>query len=184
VKQTTTISSEDELRARYSAPESRSTVKVRTSLSGAMKTWLSHSPFFVLSSVADAGIDCSPRGDSPGNAFSVVDDYTIAIPDRKGNNRIDTLRNILKDPRVGLVFLIPGIEEALRIKGTASISIDPSVLNAFSLDGIEPSTVLLVKIQSAYVQNARAIRSARLWDSASLIKSLDVPTAAELHGLE
>jgi PPOX class probable FMN-dependent enzyme len=146
-----------------------------------MKTWLEHSPFFILSSVTDSGIDCSPRGDKPGEAFRVLDDRTIAIPDRRGNNRIDTLKNILNDPRIGLVFLIPGVAEALRIKGLASISIDPALLDTFTLDGEPPATVVLVSVQHAYVQNARATRAADLWNAQTHLTPAEVPNARELY---
>ena len=146
-----------------------------------MQKWLAHSPFFVLSSAATDSIDCSPRGDKPGEAFQVIDSNTIAIPDRRGNNRIDTLKNILRDPRVGLVFFIPGIEEALRIRGTASISINPTLLDRFTLDDARPVTVMLITVESAYVQNARAIRAADLWNSDSNVSSEDVPSVEELY---
>lgn len=148
-----------------------------------MKKWLEHSPFFVLASVTNSSIDCSPRGDKPGEAFQVIDSHTIAIPDRRGNNRIDTLKNIVKDPRVGLVFLIPGVEEALRIKGTACISVHPDYLNRFKLDSTLPATVMLITVESAYVQNARAIRAADLWNGDSNVSSEDVPSVEELYNL-
>lgn len=146
-----------------------------------MQKWLMHSPFFILSSVTDTGLDCSPRGDRPGEAFRVLDAHTIAIPDRRGNNRIDTLKNILVDPRVGLVFLIPGVAEALRIKGVANISIDPELLDTFRLSGEPPATVILVSVKRAYVQNARATRAAGLWNTDTHLQPLDVPNAAQLY---
>ena len=145
-----------------------------------MQQWLQHSPFFVLASVTQTGLDCSPRGDAPGEAFCVLDENTIAIPDRRGNNRIDTLRNIIDDPRVGLVFLIPGIDEALRIKGRASISILPELLDQFALDGEQPATVILISITAAYVQNARAVRRAKLWDDEHIVDPQQIPDAAQL----
>lgn len=146
-----------------------------------MKQWLTHSPFFILSSVTDAGLDCSPRGDRPGEAFRVLDSKTIAIPDRRGNNRIDTLKNILADPRIGLVFLIPGVAEALRIRGVANISIDQELLDTFRLNGDPPATVILVSVERAFVQNARATRAADLWNTGSHLTSSQVPSAAELY---
>ena len=122
------ITSADKLAELYPPPRPSSRAKIRDCLSEQMQQWLSHSPFFILGSQRDNGIDCSPRGDAPGQAFRIIDAHTIAIPDRRGNNRIDTLRNILTDSRVGLVFLIPGIEEALRVTGRAAISIDPDLL--------------------------------------------------------
>lgn len=145
-----------------------------------MREWLSHAPFFVMASVGETGVDCSPRGDLPGQAFRVMDASTIAIPDRRGNNRIDTLRNIIIEPRVGLVFFIPGIDEALRIKGHASISVDPALLDEFLLDDIQPATVIMIKIHSVYVQNARAMRSSDLWNPENRQASQALPSAAEL----
>lgn len=130
--------------------------------------------------MGDEGIDCSPRGDLPGKAFQVLDAHTIAIPDRTGNNRIDTLRNILAEPRVGLVFLIPGIDDAVRVKGEASISVDPDLLQNFVLDGRAPATVMLVHVVAAYVQNARAMRQSDLWNPASRQPPGTLPSAAEL----
>ena len=111
----------------------------------------------------------------------MLDDQTIAIPDRRGNNRIDTLRNIISDPRIGLVFLIPGVAEALRIKGLASISIDPELLDTFRLNGDPPATVILVSVEHAYVQNARATRAADLWNVEIHLQSSQVPNAADLY---
>ncbi len=147
-----------------------------------MMEWLSHSPFFVLSSFSDTGVDCSPRGDEPGKAFRVLDKNTVAIPDRRGNNRIETLKNILQDSRIGMVFLIPGVEEALRVKGHGSISVDQQLLDSFCIDGTPPTTVILISVELAYVQNARAIRSANLWDASSQIPRKTLPSAAELYG--
>lgn len=145
-----------------------------------MQRWLAHAPFFVLASHAVDGIDCSPRGDAPGQAFRVLDASTIAIPDRRGNNRIDTLRNLLIDPRVGLVFFIPGIEQLLRIKGRASISIEPALLEAFALDDEPPITVIQVHVSAAYVQNFRAVRRSHLWDESHRVDPDSVPGATDL----
>lgn len=144
-----------------------------------MQRWLQKSPFFILSSCASDGIDCSPRGDEPGTAFQIIDKKHLAIPDRRGNNRIDTLNNILIDPRVGLVFLMPGVYETLRVKGEASITVNPELLQRFQLKGITPATVMLVNIQSVYVQNARAIRAAELWKPSDNAPET-IPSARDL----
>jgi len=146
-----------------------------------MMEWLSHSPFFVLSSFSETGVDCSPRGDEPGKAFRVLDNKTVAIPDRRGNNRIETLKNILHDSRIGMVFIIPGVEEALRVKGHGSISVDQQLLDSFSIDGTPPATVILISVEYAYVQNARAIRAANLWDASSQNPSKALPSVADLY---
>jgi len=175
-----TIDTLDALTQHYSAPRESSTSKIQYGLNSAMQQWLQHSPFFILASTTATGLDCSPRGDAPGKAFCVLDKKTIAIPDRRGNNRIDTLRNIIDDPRVGLVFLIPGIAEALRIKGRASISIKPELLDLFVLDGEQPATVILISITAAYVQNARAVRCANLWRDDHPVAPGLIPDAAQL----
>lgn len=150
-----------------------------------MQKWLAHSPFFLMATTAADTLDCSPRGDRSGEAFRVLDESTIAIPDRRGNNRIETLRNLVHDPRIGLLFMVPGVNDALRIKGTASISINDSLLNSFITDNEPPPrTVLLVKVMSAYVQNARAIRRAGLWDKSTWQNSDQVPNATALSGHE
>jgi len=181
LKKSTSITSLEALASRYPAPRASSQKKVHQALTDPMRRWLSYSPFFVLSSISESGIDCSPRGDKPGEAFRVVDKHTIAIPDRRGNNRIDTLKNILVDPRIGLVFLIPGVAEALRIKGVASISADNELLNTFLLDGEPPATVILVSVEYAYIQNARATRAANLWNLDTHLHPSQVPKAAELY---
>ena len=148
-----------------------------------MQTWLTHSSFFILSTCTLDGLDCSPRGDRPGEAFRILDSNTLAIPDRRGNNRIDTLRNLLVDSRVGLLFIVPGIGEALRIKGRASISIAPDLLASFvSQDEPAPATVLLINITAAYMQNARALRVSGLWDVENHTDASQLPTAQELTG--
>lgn len=174
------LQSVDELASLYPEPRPSSRAKVHHKLSPAMKDWLRQAPFFVLSSVAEGSVDCSPRGDAPGQSHHILDDNTLAIPDRSGNNRIDTLRNIMIDPRVGLLFLIPGVENALRIKGRARISIEPALLDRFTLNDTRPATVILVTISAVYVQNARAFRAAELWSSAGQVDVRKVPNAAEL----
>ena len=168
------------LEARYPAARPASRDKQRGALTPAMREWLTHSPFFVLSSLAETGIDCSPRGDAPGEAFRVLDARRIAIPDRHGNNRIDTLRNLVRDPRVGLVFLVPGIEQTLRVRGRASISTSNELLGAFRLDGQLPATVIVVGVEAVWVQNFRAVRRAALWSGAARRDPASLPDVAEL----
>lgn len=146
-----------------------------------MQRWLASSPFFVLATYSDDGLDCSPRGDPSGEAFRVLDEKTIAIPDRRGNNRINTLRNLITDSRVGLLFIVPGIQEALRIKGRADISVNKALLDSFASDEEPaPATVMLVHVHSAYIQNARAINRAQLWDPQSYNTADQMPDAEEL----
>jgi len=120
------------------------------------------SPFAVLATHGPDGLDASPRGDAPG--FIVVeDDKTLLLPERRGNNRIDSLRNILFDPQVGLLFLIPGTGETLRVNGKAAISVDPALLNRLAVDGKPPKCVLRIAVDTVYFQCARAIIRSQLW---------------------
>ncbi|MFZ6741874.1 pyridoxamine 5'-phosphate oxidase family protein [Undibacterium sp. JH2W] len=130
------------------------------------RTMIEASPFAVLATRGVDGLDASPRGDAPG--FIVVEDeHTLLLPERRGNNRIDSLRNILFDPQVGLLFLIPGIGETLRVNGRASISVDPDLLERMAVDGKAPKCVLRIKVESVYFQCARAILRSQLWQRAS-----------------
>ena len=136
-------------------------------------------PFFALASVGPEGLDCSPRGDGPG-FVKILDDDTLAFPDRRGNNRLDTLRNIVRDPRIAMMFLIPGWNECLRVNGTARISADPDLLEAFAVDNKLPATVILIKITTMYFQCARAIIRAGLWDEADKVDPKSLPSAGQL----
>ncbi len=136
-------------------------------------------PFFAIASIGPGGMDCSPRGDESG-FLRILDERTIAFPDRRGNNRLDTLRNIVADPRVALLFLIPGWNECLRINGTAQITADADLLASFEHQGKQPATVVVVTIQTMYFQCARAIKRAGLWDEASKVDPATLPTAGKL----
>ncbi len=137
------------------------------------------SPFAVLASGGTDGLDISPRGDAPG--FVVVHDmHTLLLPDRRGNNRIDSLRNILVDPHVALLFLIPGVGESLRVNGQASISIEPALLQQFSMEGKLPKCVLIIKVEKVFFQCARAIQRAKLWQPLEHNPKPNVPSAGTI----
>jgi PPOX class probable FMN-dependent enzyme len=122
------------------------------------------SPFAVLATVGADGLDASPRGDAPG-FVAVEDEHTLLVPDRRGNNRIDSLRNVIQDPRVALLFLIPGVGETLRVNGRAHISVAPGLLARFVVDGKSPRSVLVVRVESVFFQCSRAIVRSALWTS-------------------
>jgi len=124
------------------------------------------SPFAVLATAGPNGLDASPRGDPPGFVI-VQDEKTLLLPERRGNNRIDSLRNLLADPRVGLLFLIPGSGETLRVNGTASISIAPELLERCAMQGKPPQCVLVIRVTAVFFQCARAVQRARLWQAAA-----------------
>jgi uncharacterized protein len=134
------------------------------------------SPFAVLATSGPGGLDASPRGDPPG-FVAVHDEKTLLMPDRRGNNRIDSLRNIIADPRVALLFLIPGVGETLRVSGKASITTEPQLLERFAMDGKRPQCVLVVRVDTVFFQCARAIHRSRLWQGG---RPPGVPTAGAI----
>jgi PPOX class probable FMN-dependent enzyme len=144
------------------APAPASTVKVADRITPHYHALIEASPFLALATVGPEGLDCSPRGDQPG-FVRVHDERTLVLPDRRGNNRIDSLRNVIRDPRVALMFLIPGSGTTFRINGRAVISADPDLLKSFAVDGKAPRTCLVVTVVEAYFQCARAIVRSGLW---------------------
>ena len=130
------------------------------------------SPFVVVATRGPAGLDCSPRGDRPG-FVQLADERTSLLPDRRGNNRLDTLRNLLHDPAIALIFLIPGVGETVRVRGTAVISTDPALLTRTAHDGIEPAAVVVVSVSRVYFQCQRAVVRAGLWDRSAQVDRTD-----------
>lgn len=175
------IKSVEQLEALYGAPHPRSLDKEIDHIAAPYQTLIEASPFVVIASVGRDGVDCSPRGDPPG-FVRVIDPKTVMIPDRRGNNRIDTLRNIVEDGRVHLLFMIPGVGETLRIDGQASLLIDPELLETFSLQGKTPRSVLSISVKSVYFQCQKAIARAKLWDSGSHIDRSTLPSAGDMLG--
>jgi uncharacterized protein len=175
-----TISTVAELEALYGPVNPISLSKETAELTPDYRRWIEAAPFFAFASSGPGGLDCSPRGDASGQLFRVVDAKRLAIPDRRGNNRLDTLKNILADPRVALLFLIPGIDECLRINGRASITADPEWLDSFAVGDKRPATVILVDIGAVYFQCARALTRARLWDPAQHAARENIPTAGQM----
>lgn len=176
----TTISTLEELDALYDKPVKAALVKEAECLNAAYRRWTEQATFFVIASRGDGYLDVSPRGDKPGHLVKVLNDRQIVIPDRRGNNRIDTLRNIVADPQVGLLFVIPGIEEVLRVRGKATISVDPDLLAGLAVDGKAPKTAILVDIEKVYFQCARAVKRAHLWDPDTWRKKNEAPTAGDM----
>jgi PPOX class probable FMN-dependent enzyme len=158
------IRDEAELGALYPPALERSVRKQMDHLDEHCRAFIAASPFVILGT--QSGIaDNSPRGDVPG-FVKVADDYTLLIPDRRGNNRLDSLRNLVKNPSVGLLFLIPGINESFRVNGEAVISRDPALTEQFVMQGAAPRTVIVVKVKEAYIQCSRALVRSDLWNPA------------------
>lgn len=177
------VSTIAELEAIYGEPLAQSLVKEIDYISGHYRAFIEKSPFVVLASVAEEGLDCSPRGD-PAGFVRVVDAKTVMIPDRRGNNRIDTLRNLVRDPRVSLLFLVPGVGETLRINGRAAISVDPDLCASFDMNGKTPRSVIVVTAERVYFQCQKALARSRLWDPEARIERTELPSAGDiLQGL-
>ena len=174
-----TITSLDELRALYDQPTDVSIAKEIDHVSDHYRAFIEVSPFFALATVGPEGLDCSPRGDAPG-FVRVADPRTLLVPDRRGNNRIDSLRNIVRDPRVALLFLIPGIGETLRVDGRATLSTDPDLLASFAVNGKAPSCVIVVAVEHVFYQCTKAIVRSQLWDSARHVDRKRLPTAGTI----
>jgi uncharacterized protein len=180
----TTITSLDALEALYARPGGASLTKEVPRLTPEYRALIEAAPFFAIASIGPGGLDCSPRGDAPGFVH-ILDDTTLAIPDRRGNNRLDTLRNIVANPRIALLFMIPGVDETLRINGRAQISIAPDLKTRFAVDGKEPATVILMSVETVYFQCSRALVRAKLWDPASRVPREALPTPGQiLKGIE
>ena len=137
------------------------------------------SPFAALATRGPEGLDCSPRGDGPG-FVRVRDEKTLLLPDRRGNNRIDSLRNIVRDPQIALLFLIPGLGETLRVNGRAAISVEPGLLESFSVDGKAPKFVLVIAVEAVYFQCARAIARSDLWNPHKHVARSALPSAGQI----
>lgn len=174
------VSSVEQLETLYGAPGERAIWKELTYLNEDYQAFVKASPFAVLASVGAHGTDCSPKGDGAG-FVRILDERTLALPDRPGNNRIDNLRNIVGDPRVSLLFLIPGVGETLRVNGRARISVDPDLLVQFEVNGKLPKTVIVVTIDAVYFHCAKSVVRSRLWDPASQIPRETLPSTGAMH---
>ena len=169
------VTNVEQLEALYGLPAGAAVLKEIDHISPEYRTFIEASPFFALSTCGPEGLDCSPRGDDPG-FVRVADPKTLLIPDRRGNNRIDSLRNIVRDPRVSLLFLIPGVGETFRVIGRASISTDPALTESFVFAGKTPRSVIVVAVESVYFQCSKAIIRSKLWDPARLIDRKSLPS--------
>src|SRR3954453_11944385 len=169
----------EQLEAIYGFPNDASTVKVADRVTPAYRALMDRSPFAALATSGPEGLDCSPRGDLPG-FVRIQDEKTLMMPDRRGNNRCDSLRNIVRDPRVALLFLIPGSGSTLRINGRAHVSADPDLLASFKMDGKAPRTVIVMTVEEVYFQCARAIVRADLWNPDKRVDPRSLPTPGQI----
>lgn len=173
------LTDEAALIALYGTPGEASLVKEVDHVHAIYRPFIEAAPFCVLATSGPGGLDASPRGDGPG--FVVVEDaHTLLIPDRRGNNRVDSLRNILADPRVALLFLIPGIGETIRVNGRGRLSVDPALKARFVVDGKEPRSILIVTVERVYFQCSRAVVRAELWNPETQVARSALPSAGRI----
>jgi PPOX class probable FMN-dependent enzyme, DR_2398 family len=173
------ITDSNELEHLYGAVAKPSLTKVTDHIHPAYRPFIEASTFVALATSGPDGLDVSPRGDPAGFIY-IEDAKTLFLPDRRGNNRIDSLRNILNDNRVALLFLIPGIGETLRISGTAEIRKDPALLDKFAINNQSPKTVLRISVESVFFQCSRAIIRSKLWDPAAQIDRQALPSTGSI----
>jgi uncharacterized protein len=173
------IASIEDLEAIYGQPNEASTAKVASRITPQYRVLIDKSPFAALATSGPEGLDCSPRGDLPG-FVRVHDDKTLMMPDRRGNNRVDSLRNIVRDPRVALLFLIPGAGSTLRVNGNAQLSIDSGLLASFAVEGRAPRSVIVMTVDEIYFQCARAIVRSDLWNPDKRVDPGMLPTPGKI----
>jgi uncharacterized protein len=173
------VTSIGQLEAIYGAPQGGAVAKEIDHVNAHYRAFIAAAPFCAVATSGPGGLDCTPRGDPPG-FVRVRDEKTLLLPDRRGNNRIDTLRNLLEDPRISLLFLIPGCGETLRVNGRAAISIDPALCESFVFAGKTPRSVIVVTVDRVYFQCAKALVRSRLWDPAAQVDRNSLPTAGTI----
>jgi len=170
----------EELEAIYGQPHQRSVRKELPFINEDYRAFIENAPLVVLATAGPEGLDCSPRGDAPG-FVRIVDERTLALPDRVGNNRIDSLRNVIVNPHVGLLFIVPGVGETLRVNGRGRISVQPELLDSFAVNNKRPRTVLMIDVDAVYYHCSKALVRSQLWDASRHVERARLPSAGEIH---
>ncbi len=173
------ITSLDDLLPLYGEVSLGAQTKEQNHIAPVYREMIEASPFCVLATVGPDGTDCTPRGDEPG-FVRVIDEHTLEIPDRKGNNRLDSLRNILQDGRVSLLFFIPGRIDSTRVNGRAVVTTDPDVLSSHAIDAKAPATVIRVTVDRAYSHCGKAMIRSHLWDPDAWPSTDGLPTPGQI----
>ena len=173
------VTTETELEALYGQPQGAAVIKEIDHISEHYRRFIEVSPFVVVATSGPEGLDCTPRGD-PAGFVRVVDRHTVMLPDRRGNNRIDTLRNLVRDPRISLLFLIPGIGRTLRINGRAAIDADPALCATFTMQGKAPRSVIVVTAERVYTQCPKALIRSHIWDASRHLTESDLPSSGTM----
>ena len=174
------ISTIEELEAVYGEVSAPARVKELDYIHPHYRAYIEAAPFAVLATVGPEGTDCTPRGDPAGEFARVADEKTVLLPDRRGNNRVDSLRNIVRDPRVSLLFLIPGIDVTMQINGRSVISTDPDLIATFDMNGKLPRSVLVVTVGRIYFQCPKALVRSRLWSADAQVPRADLPSTGTM----
>ena len=172
-----TVTSLEDLAEIYDAPLETALTKQTDHVTAPGRAFIAASPFLILATASAAGIDCSPKGDAPG-FVQLLDDRTILIPDRPGNNRIDGMKNIIDNPSVGIIFMVPGSNSTYRVNGTARISTDPELLGRFEVRGKLPQALIVVSVEEAFSHCPKAFVRAKLWDG----DTENLPDGVPTHG--
>jgi len=173
------VTTEAQLEQMYGEIHPPAIVKEIDHVNAHYRAFIEAAPFFALATGGPDGLDCSPRGD-PAGFVRVHDEKTLLIPDRRGNNRIDSLRNLVHDPRVALLFLIPGCNETIRVIGRAKISTDPALRESFVMEGKTPRCVLVVTVERCYYQCPKALVRSKLWDASRHVERASLPTSGTI----
>ena len=177
--ESSTVASIDGLRALYAQPNERVAKKPLDHVNEVGRAFIAASPFLVLATGSRQGLDCSPKGDQPGFVQVAEDGRTLFIPDRRGNNRIDGLKNLIEDPRIALIFFVPGVNETYRVNGRAQISQDADLKRRFAVNGKEPATVMVVTVEETFQHCAKALVRSDLWKAGSRGRPQGVPTIGD-----
>ena len=174
------VTSIEELEQLYDSPVDTSLLKITDHITPLQREYVDASPFVVLATVGPEGVDVSPRGD-PAGFVRVVDQRTLQLPDRRGNNRLDSLRNIVRDPRVSLLFLVPGVGVTLRVIGDAVLRTDLELRRDFEIDGKLPATVIEIAVTQAYTQCPKALIRSDLWNPERFRQASELPSVGQIN---
>ncbi len=174
------VSSIEQLEQLYDSPAETSLLKVSDHITPLQREYVDASPFVVLATIGPEGVDVSPRGDPPG-FVRVVDPRTVQLPDRRGNNRLDSLRNIVRDPRASLLLLVPGVGVTLRVIGRAVLRTELELRQTFEIDGKLPATVIELAVEQAYTQCPKALIRSDLWNQANFRSATELPTVGQIN---
>jgi len=172
------VTTPEDLSEIYDAPRATAIDKETDHVTAPGRAFIAASPFLILATASEAGVDCSPKGDAPG-FVQLLDDRTILIPDRPGNNRIDGMKNIIDNPSVGIIFMVPGSNSTYRVNGAARISADPELLGRFEVRGKLPRAVIIVSVEQAFSHCPKAFVRAKLWDATTKNPPDSVPNQGD-----